>query len=244
MASNIVCLKIADLDVPLRIVKEWRRSVRISIGKKHVILRLPTYYGSDQVYRQIEWAKEWLISQFVKDVSLTKQFKPKGYKTGDHLSINGKNYFLKIIIEDRKTNSGKLKSGVIYIKLSKDLDPYQEGEVVEKLISRIVAEDNHAEVSNRIHKLNEKFFNKPIKSIKLKNNSSNWGSCSSSGNLNISTRLLFAPQEVQDYVFVHELAHLIELNHSKEFWSIVEDIMPDYKEKEKWLKKNNHLCNF
>ncbi|MDV7393186.1 M48 family metallopeptidase, partial [Arthrospira platensis SPKY1] len=77
-----------------------------------------------------------------------------------------------------------------------------------------------------------------------KYNSSNWGSCSSGRNINLSTRLLFAPPAVQDYVIIHELAHLVELNHSDRFWKLVSEIMPDYEEKEKWLKEYGHLCEF
>jgi len=63
-------------------------------------------------------------------------------------------------------------------------------------------------------------------------------------NINLSTRLLFAPPPVIDYVIIHELTHLIEMNHSSKFWNIVKSIMPDYKQKEKWLKKNGKFCDF
>ncbi|MBK8622242.1 MAG: M48 family metallopeptidase [Saprospiraceae bacterium] len=53
-------------------------------------------------------------------------------------------------------------------------------------------------------------------------------SCSEDRNLNFSVRLFFAPPDVRDYVIVHELAHLPEMNHSPKFWNIVEKIMPDY----------------
>jgi predicted metal-dependent hydrolase len=62
--------------------------------------------------------------------------------------------------------------------------------------------------------------------------------------LNFSSRLLFAPQDVQDYVIIHELAHLIELNHSDAFWQLVADAMPNYSEKENWLKENGAACRF
>jgi predicted metal-dependent hydrolase len=65
------------------------------------------------------------------------------------------------------------------------------------------------------------YFQKPIKSVNLKYNLSNWGSCSTKGNINLSTRLLFAPDDVIDYVIIHELAHLLEMNHSPHFWAIV-----------------------
>jgi predicted metal-dependent hydrolase len=65
-----------------------------------------------------------------------------------------------------------------------------------------------------------------------------WGSCSARGNLNFNWRLTLAPREILDYVVVHELAHLTEMNHSKRFWAIVERWCPDYKERRRWLRKN------
>ncbi len=65
-----------------------------------------------------------------------------------------------------------------------------------------------------------------------------WGSCSADGSLNFSWRLVMAPAEVVDYVVVHELAHTVFHNHSRRFWKRVEKIMPDYKERRKWLRKD------
>lgn len=67
-----------------------------------------------------------------------------------------------------------------------------------------------------------------------------WGSCSSKGNLNFNCLLGLTPPEVLDYVVVHELCHLIEMNHSKQFWDAVEKNMPDYKVHRKWLKDNGN----
>ena len=64
-----------------------------------------------------------------------------------------------------------------------------------------------------------------------------FGSCSSSGNLSFSYRLMLYPEEAIDYVVVHELAHLVEMNHSGRFYRIVSSVMPDYKERQKILKK-------
>ena len=63
-----------------------------------------------------------------------------------------------------------------------------------------------------------------------------WGSCSSKGNLNFNCLLMLVPQEVLDYVVVHELCHRKELNHSARFWAQVERILPDYRIHRKWLK--------
>lgn len=74
--------------------------------------------------------------------------------------------------------------------------------------------------------------------ITIRNQKTRWGSCSSKGNLNFNCLLMLMPEEIVDYVVVHELAHRKEMNHSPAFWREVEKVMPDYKEKRKWLKEN------
>lgn len=73
--------------------------------------------------------------------------------------------------------------------------------------------------------------------IMIRNQRTRWGSCSSKGNLSFNMKLATAPQEVIDYVVIHELMHLREPNHSKRFWSLVERECPDYMAKRKWLKE-------
>ncbi len=76
--------------------------------------------------------------------------------------------------------------------------------------------------------------------ITIRDQKTRWGSCSSNGTLSFSFRLMMAPPRILDYVVVHELCHLTHMNHSKEFWNMVETILPDYKEHRKWLKENGH----
>ena len=65
-----------------------------------------------------------------------------------------------------------------------------------------------------------------------------WGSCSEKGNLNFNCLLMKVPEDVLDYVVVHELCHRLEMNHSPRFWKEVENIFPDYRVREKWLREN------
>lgn len=76
--------------------------------------------------------------------------------------------------------------------------------------------------------------------ITIRNQKTRWGSCSGKGNLNFNCLLMLAPEKVIDYVVVHELCHLIEMNHSKAFWEQVERVMPDYKVQKQWLKDHGN----
>ena len=75
-----------------------------------------------------------------------------------------------------------------------------------------------------------------VKAIKLRSQASRWGSCSSSGNINYNWRLIMAPPHVLDYVAAHEVAHLVEMNHSPAFWAAVARTLPDMERGRAWLK--------
>ena len=74
--------------------------------------------------------------------------------------------------------------------------------------------------------------------ISIREQKTRWGSSSSKGNLNFNWRLILAPEEVLDYVVVHELAHRREMNHSKAFYAVVEAVLPDYRAARRWLREH------
>ena len=80
--------------------------------------------------------------------------------------------------------------------------------------------------------------------IRVKNQGSIWGSCSGKNNLNFNWRILLLTPEVADYLIVHELAHLIQLNHSSKFWKIVETYLPNYRNLKREIKEKNYFLKF
>lgn len=78
-----------------------------------------------------------------------------------------------------------------------------------------------------------------VKRVTVRNQRSRWGSCSRRGTISLNWRLIQTPVSVRDYVILHELAHLKEMNHSKRFWREVARLCPDYKEAENWLKRHS-----
>ena len=81
-------------------------------------------------------------------------------------------------------------------------------------------------------------------SINLSGAKYRWGSCHSSGNLRFNWRLIMAPKDIIDYVVVHELAHLVELNHSSRVWAVVDNAFQGHRGAKRWLKDNQSRLNF
>ena len=82
-----------------------------------------------------------------------------------------------------------------------------------------------------------RLYNFKYNNIRIKNTQTRWGSCSGKGNLNFHYKILFLPDRAKDYLVVHELCHLGQMNHSKKFWDLVAKTIPDYKEQKKVLSK-------
>lgn len=81
------------------------------------------------------------------------------------------------------------------------------------------------------------WYNFKLNKVFIKNHHSRWGSCSSKGNLNFNYKIVFLPSEIVDYLVVHELCHLGELNHSPKFWALIEHTIPNYKALRKELRR-------
>jgi hypothetical protein len=76
-----------------------------------------------------------------------------------------------------------------------------------------------------------------ITRISIRSQKTRWGSCSHKGTISLNWRLIQTPPEVSDYILIHELMHLLEMNHSKRFWKKVQNACPDYKNHELWIRK-------
>jgi predicted metal-dependent hydrolase len=88
-------------------------------------------------------------------------------------------------------------------------------------------------------------YNFSYKDISIKDTVSRWGSCSTQKNFNFNWRLVMAPPDILTYVVSHEVCHLTYMDHSKDFWALVAQRFPKYKEAKQWLAKNgSNLLNF
>ena len=235
--------------LPVKYYRELgRRSMRISFGKKAILYRVPLELTHEpgKEEEMWQWFNESIEKQIRKDPSLLHKYQIKSYTHGEEYVVGERHYQLHISEKgNRKSLRGQIVGDIIYIELPEDLEPASRNKSIKTLLSRVIAKDFYPHIVRRVRELNAQFYHLAnIKSVSLKYNTSNWGSCSTSGNINLSTRLFFAPDGVIDYVIIHELAHFFEHNHSHRFWAKVAEAMPDYKVYEDWLTEHGSECDF
>jgi predicted metal-dependent hydrolase len=231
--------------VPVKIVRERRRSLRAAVGASGFIFRIPNSFNLAQFDEAWLWFSSWANQLVIRKPSLLSHLIPKLYQHGDSIKLMGIVYSIQLITTDTTSSRASLlPNNIIQIKLSNLIKGGDVLLAVPKLIAGLMAKTHLTPIKSRVAALNNQFFKVSIKDIKIVQTKSRWGSCSNTGIIRLSSRLLLAPPEVIDYVIIHELAHLVVFNHSSQFWKTVERAMPDYREKEKWLKENNYHCHY
>lgn len=114
----------------------------------------------------------------------------------------------------------------------------EQSEVIHSAILQHLEAAAEAHLEKRVAFWSEQMNLQP-KKLRFRNQKSRWGSCNSRGTVSLNRKLIGAPAEVIDSVVVHELAHLRHLNHSKDFWSLVESSIPNLRECELWLERHS-----
>jgi predicted metal-dependent hydrolase len=237
-------LEFDDYRIPIYVYIEYRSSIRYSITKKGLHIRIPKLIPGISSAMEIEKAEIWIRRVIIRKPEVAKQFQVLNYPNSFEIKTTHKSYNVSILQSVRKSIGGKVIGNEIVIKLPNNQNRDYSHQKIPSVLSKIIAADQIEWITNIVFDINNQHFNKQIKKVSLKYNKTNWGSCSSKLNINLSTRLLFAPLEVINYVIIHELSHLEVMNHSTHFWEIVKKAMPDYKSKEQWLKENVGMCDF
>ena len=233
-----------EFHIPLFLYRERRTNARISIGKDAVHLRIPLLSFPGSVENHLKWAKNWVRTQLAKKPALGHRFRFREYTDGMPVTTSLKTYHLEILKEDRVTIGSGIKNDRVFLKLPPPPKGGFATDKIQRAIAKAIASDQHDWFEKKVDHWNDQYFREDIDSVRLKYVRSKWGSCSADRKLTFSSRLLMAPEQGIDYVIVHELAHLKELNHSSKFWGWVEKAMPDYKKWDKKLRHHGHEYDF
>jgi len=212
-----------------------RTSIGITIDNYgNVEVQAPKGTPDERVLRLLE--DKWdLIQQKLKEMNDRLQGpQEKVYEHGEAFLFLGTTYPIQIF-QDQNIEQDyvlfeedKLQ---IYVKQLED-------ERIKLALKRFYFQQCKALVEKSISSYQSHFKTKPL-SIRISDSKTTWGTCDSKQRLTFNWRLAMAPREVIDYVVIHEMCHMVHLNHDRSFWRLVGKIMPDYKEKENWLSLSN-----
>jgi predicted metal-dependent hydrolase len=208
------------INVPIRYSHKAKRII-IKIYHQNVELVLPNKnvnVGYKFLLEKEPWVRRKL-QNYKKETSLDTDNKT--------IPLFGKQYSLSNI--DSLRNHIQIKGDVIEV--------YSLLSANNKTLIKFLKNKLLLEITDIITVLSKQHKMK-FSEIKLTNSKSKWGSCSSNLILRFNWRLIFTPQEILNYVIIHEMCHLVEMNHSKSFWNLVAKLYPEYKTAKLWLKEN------
>lgn len=214
-----------ELLTPNKIVRSNRKTISLVIKTNgDFIVRCPMKCKETEIFAFIEKKSDWIIKKRLEQCS--NIFKPLTFNSPEQIQILGKIY--DIISTD--------KSGVKINNNTLEVPNYKPK---EKLIS-FLKNCARKYLNERVTLIAE-LFNFTYSKLTISSAKTNWGSCSQNNSLHFTYKLIMCPEDVVDYIVLHELCHTKVKNHSNKFWLLVESCNPNYKTHEKWLKKNRGI---
>lgn len=203
-----------------------RLTLRVSRTRRAVIVTLPVQCDIDEagyfLHRNIDWVRERLDS--LPD--------PVPFNDGAVMPLRGDPH--RIVFTSQKRASAPVKVRTAKADFAEILVG-GEAEHAPRRLKDWLFETARRDLEDRVT-WHARRLGLRAKRIAVRDQSSRWGSCSTTGVLSFSWRLIMAPPRILDYVAAHEVAHLAEMNHGPRFWSLVARTVPDLEEAKRWLQ--------
>lgn len=212
-----------------KLFRSRRRSIGLEITQDALlVVRAPHRVSLGYIQNVLLKKAAWILKKRTQAQARKVRNPPKRFIDGESFYYLGKIYPLKLVDADVINLTDYLEFPRKFIlDAQQRLTQWYKSQAYEKIKERAG--------------LYSKITGLTYSKIKISDAAKRMGSCSAKGNLNFSWRLIMAPLENIDYVVVHELIHLDERNHSRNFWKKVCAVLPDYRAKDSWLKDNFKL---
>jgi predicted metal-dependent hydrolase len=213
------------------IIRSRRKTIAVEITKEGgVLVRAPLKLAHREVLAFVHQNSGWIARKLHQVRALKGQTAPRRFRDGEAFPFLGEPYRLRFVdgADYLRKQDGEFRLGIDLSSRAEDLF-----RTWYRARAREILEDRVTYFTIRM--------GLSCRSVRITNAKERWGSCSVAGSLNFAWRLVMAPPAVIDYVIVHELTHLVEMNHSRRFWERLGRILPDYAQRRKWLRENEHM---
>ena len=211
-----------------------RRTLGISVlPDLSVVVTAPNESSFGKVEELVKKRAAWILRQQTKFSEYLPEQPAKKYVSGETHLYLGRQYRLKVIEGEPET--AKLKGRYIYVTVTKK----RNGEEVKMLLDKWYQERAGEYFKQKLVKAFEKFrrYEIEVPLIRLRRMPKRWGTCSAKGVIHLNPDLIKFPSSCVEYVIVHELCHLIEANHNKDFYQLLQRLMPDWEKRKALLEK-------
>jgi predicted metal-dependent hydrolase len=212
---------------------EKRKKLTITVERdRTVVVHAPSHASDDTIERVVESKRQWIFDKTRHEQKYQELPHPPGKElvNGESALYLGRQYRIEVIKDD----SSDIKFAQRFMVPASHA-ARRKGAMRDWYIAR-AGEKIFPRVEHHAHNLGVEF-----KHAKIVDSRYRWGSCTLQDNVNFNWRLIKAPMFVIDYVIVHELAHLIEANHTPDFWNIVRTQAPTMDKARLWLKENGQI---
>ncbi|WP_020007166.1 M48 family metallopeptidase [Salinicoccus albus] len=229
-------IKYGTTEIYYTLYKEKRNDLKITVNLINgVEVHAPADKDEVTLSQLLHKKAAWIL-QKIEDLNEVKaSVQPIEFVSGEKLPYLGRNYRLKVYNKKVKSTSIQFQQGRFIAEVPEEWPQDKIQFQLERAMIAWYKKHGTNKVVER-SKMYQDIMNVRPKSIKLKSQLKRWGTCTENGDIYLNWQLAMAPVRVIDYVIVHELAHLIELEHNDRFWRIVRNTLPHYKASKDWLR--------
>lgn len=236
MSTKELCLNIGNLTIPYLLTdSEKTKHIKLVMDIDGLKVIKPEKTDMAEVEKLLHGRSSWIFKHYMEFQSMKVDEYKREWESGERVLYRGKKYNIRIFTHREQATKINFNGKRFEIFINEDASDRKT--VLEDAFSRWYKRAAQESIKDRLLyycKITGLGYN----TMRIKEQKTRWGSCSKKGNLNFNWKLVMSPPWVIDYVVVHEVCHLRYLNHSKEYWAMVEMYMPDYKKAQEWLKKN------
>ena len=221
-----------------------RKTATIKVDLEGVSVRIPADLPLARIEKLVAEKTAWIERKRAeaerKQRGIAGQLEQSStLADGSRIMVQGQHLPLKLIASDQM----KVVQSSDRLEVYADADLIADKEQLRALVEQWLYRRAVEELNFCVNVYKQRVGATPSR-IQIKDYRARWGSCKPDGSIQLNWRLIHAPMHIMDYVVVHELCHLLEMNHSKHFWSEVERVEPQYKMKRQWLKDNGWQLSF
>jgi predicted metal-dependent hydrolase len=216
-------IALCDQSIDYRLNRARRRSIGMVIDHSGLSVRAPSWVSIREIELALRERAEWVIKTLAEWRGRDKEALPAQWCEGAGLLYRGRPLTLALFPARKKT----IAADLLHLTVLHP-NPGNEGEIAA-FVGRWLKEQALALLAPRVLHFASRVTG-VAPAVKLSSARTQWGSCNHKGEIRLHWRLVQLPPAVADYVIAHEVAHLVELNHSPRFWALVESLLPGHAE--------------